>query len=94
MEFTFDCEKALSSQLTQHNFAILESNKLAKLIHPMHSSSLTFQQPNISEIIDKMGAASSKVNKDTSATRLLTNKLFVGPRSWISDNDRTEVLWQ
>ena len=61
MEFGFDCEKALSCSNTSDKIAILDSTKYSKLTHPMYSSSMSFYQNNLVEILDKMGAASAKV---------------------------------
>lgn len=42
MEFPFDCEKALSCETSIDKIAILESDKLNKLNHPMYASSMSF----------------------------------------------------
>lgn len=42
MEFSFDCEKALSLKNSEDNIAILDAKTSSKFTHPMHSSSLSF----------------------------------------------------
>ncbi len=63
MELGFDCEKVLDAVGTWvgDNIIVLDSNKLAKLSHPMYASSLSFKQNNMATILDRMGDASSRV---------------------------------
>ena len=88
MQFSFDCEKALSIQQSSDKIAILKSTSYAKLTHPMHSSSMSFYQKNVVEILDKMGEASSRVD-----IYYLISYL-IGLRTWWDHYNCSKVLYK
>ena len=69
MEFPFDCEKVLSINPNSDKIAILDSQSYSKLVHPTYSSSMSNYQRNLSDILDKMGEASSKVQLNSDRCR-------------------------
>jgi hypothetical protein len=88
MEFSFDCEKVLSiSSSSADKIAILDSSNLTKFIHPMYSSSLSNSTRNLSDILDRMGEASSKV-----INQFLQHIIKIGIRSRGCNNYITEIL--